>query len=221
MLKEEARWFGQKMAEFESAQVFPMCDIGSSTGSHRTEDQPWIDELIFRPVQARGCVVHLDVKQAPGVDLVGDLSDPSFLEQLKSMQFRSVFCSNLLEHIEDPTELCRIIASILPEEGLLFASCPHRYPYHPDPIDTLFRPGATELAEMFPGTMIVESQLIDGGRYLGYRAELVRVALLTARGLAPFYRPKNWLLNQAYVPWLFRRVSAACVILKKTSRATA
>lgn len=221
MLKEEACWFGQKMAGMEPSRVFPMCNIGSSSESHRREVQPWIDELIFRPVQARGRVVHLDMKQSPGVDLVGDLSDPNFLERLKSMSFQSVFCSNLLEHVENPMELCQIITSILPEGGLLFASCPHRYPYHPDPIDTLFRPGISELAAMFPGMVIVESQLIDGGRYLGFRAEPVRVALLAARCLAPFYRPRNWLLNQGYVPWMFRRVSAVCVILQKRSGAAA
>ena len=221
MLKEEAHWFGQQIAEADPASLFPMCNIGSSTESHRTEVQPWIDELIFRPAQARGRVVHMDIKEAPGVDLVGDLADPRFLERLKSMGFQSVFCSNLLEHIEQPDDLCRTLATLLPERGLLFASCPHQYPYHPDPIDTMFRPGIGELAEMFPGTALLTSRLINEGRYLGHQAEPLRTALLVARGMMPFYRPKNWRMNRAYVPWIFRRVSAVCVILKKLPRAAA
>jgi hypothetical protein len=178
--------------------------------------QPWIDKEVFLPVERRGEIVHLDMKQAPGVDLVGDLTDPSFLARLQSMQFRSVFCSNLLEHVENPRALCEIIASILPEDGLLFASCPHHYPYHPDPIDTLLRPGVSELAAMFPGMAVIDAEMVDGGRYLDWCAiEPVRFAMLAVRSLAPFYRPKNWILNQGYLPWLFRRVSASCVVMRK------
>ena len=219
MLWDEAKWFGQQVAKIEPAELFPMCNVGSSTRSHRTVVQPWINEFIFAPAQDRGRVLHVDIKEAPGVDLVGDITDARFLQRLRTMNFRSVFCSNLLEHINEPHVFCRTIASILPNRGLLFASCPHRYPYHPDPIDTMFRPGTTELANMFPGTTLVESKLVDEGKYLGHLSEPMRTLLLVGRGMVPIYRPKNWRLNRAYLPWIFRRVSSACVILKKASSA--
>jgi SAM-dependent methyltransferase len=221
MLKEEASWFGEQLGRFETAKIFPMCNVGSSTAAHRQQVQPWIEASIFGPARLRGEVVHVDIKQAPGVDIVGDLFDPGFRARLHGMRFRSVFCSNLLEHVTDPRRMCEIIPSLLPKGGLLFASCPYRYPYHPDPIDTLFRPGTDELAAMFPGMAVVESRLIECGRYLSCHNEPVRLALLAARSLAPFYRPRNWWQNGAYLPWIFRDVSAACVVLKKLPAASA
>ena len=48
----------------------------------------------------------------------------------------------------------------LPSEGLLFVSVPRRYPYHPDPIDTMFRPTTQELLGMFDDAELVESAAI-------------------------------------------------------------
>ena len=50
MLIQEAQWFAEQLALMEPAQVFPICNVGSSTEGFRTQDQPWIDELIFAPV---------------------------------------------------------------------------------------------------------------------------------------------------------------------------
>jgi len=217
MTVQEARWFAEQLALMEPKQVFPMCNVGSSTGSFRTQDQPWIDELIFAPVVRQGHVVkHLDMKSAPGVDIVGDLGNPEFLKQVSNMKFKSVFSSNLLEHLVQRDAICKTLTAIVPSGGYLFVSVPYSYPYHPDPIDTGFRPSVGELAALFPGTLVIRSAVVGGDTllYLRRRHPVVFVFTLL-RFLIPFYKPVSWWRNKGYLPWFFRPLTASCVILQK------
>src|ERR1035437_10160268 len=137
MLIEEAAWFANQLAGFAPSEVFPMCNVGSSTKAFRTQQQPWIEQLLFRPASLRGgSVTHLDMKAAPGVDLVMDLAAPEFRAVVSRMQFKSVFCSNLLEHVIQRDAICRTLLSIISAGGYLFISVQFCFPYHPDPIDT-------------------------------------------------------------------------------------
>jgi hypothetical protein len=217
MLIQEAKWFKDKISELKPTQAFPMCNVGSSTRSFRTNEQPWIEELIFGPLARKGHVVkHLDVKPDPGVDIVGDLGNPQFLERVSGMKFKSVFCSNLLEHVVERSAICRTLLSIICRGGYLFISVPFCFPYHPDPIDTKFRPNVEELTALFGGTRIVRSAVVVGDTFLKLRSrDPMILALTLTRCLLPFYKPVGWWRNRGYLPWFFRRVSATCVVLRK------
>ena len=79
----ESQWLGQRLAALPAEELFPLLNVGSSTGEFRTRTQPWIDQKIFAPMRQRGgTVYHLDIKEAPGVDIVGDLFDPVFLDRI-------------------------------------------------------------------------------------------------------------------------------------------
>src|SRR5262249_42718820 len=130
----------------------------------REVEQPWIDRYLFRPPRQLGHeIVHLDQKEEPGVDLAGDLYDDAFRARVAAMSFRSVLCSNLLEHVTDREEIAEMLTAVLPPQGFLFPSCPRRSPYHPDPIDTMFRPDLDELARLFPGADRIEGAVVDCG----------------------------------------------------------
>jgi len=217
MLIHEAIWFKKELAHFAPDQMFPMCNVGSSTGQFRTQDQPWIDELIFAPVARQGRMVkHLDMKPAPGVDIVGDLSNPAFLKEVSNMRFKSVFCSNLLEHVTHREATCTILLSIVPSGGYLCVSVPCSYPYHPDPIDTGFRPDIAVLHALFPGTHIMGSAIVGGDTILKLRRRQPAVFAFTlVRFLFPFYKPVSWWRNKGYLPWFFRPLTATCIILQK------
>jgi len=217
MMIQEARWFAEQLATLEPQQVFPMCNVGSSTGAFRRVEQPWIDGLIFKPLAEAGRVVqHLDIKQAEGVDVVGDFEDTVFLQKLQAMKFRSVFCSNLLEHVEQREDICRTMLSIVPSGGWLFLSVPYQYPYHPDPVDTGFRPTTHELAALFPGTRLVQSAVVGGDTLLQLRRRHpAAYAFTLLRCFFPFYKPTAWWRNRGYIPWWFRPLKASCVILQK------
>jgi hypothetical protein len=216
MLIQEARWFADHLANMAAETVFPMCNVGSSTRAFRTLQQPWIDEIIFRPASERGTVKHLDLKADEGVDIIGDLTHPAFLEKVSSMGFNSVFCSNLLEHVVPRSEICHALVEMLPSGGLLFLSVPYNYPYHEDPIDTGFRPSVAELASLFPNTEIVVSDIVAGDTLPKLRrAEPLSLLFTLSRPLTPWYKPSLWWRTKGYLPWFFRPVTATCAILRK------
>ena len=217
MLIQEARWFHEQLARCEPSKMFPMCNVGSSTGHFRSVEQPWIDELIFAPIVRRGNIVkHLDMKSVPGVDIVGDLGDPAFLSEVANMRFKSVFCSNMLEHVVNRQVICSTLVSVVPPGGYLCVSAPYSYPYHPDPIDTGFRPSPAELAASFPGTRMICSAVVGGDTLLKLRSRHPAVFAATLlRVLLPFYKPVSWWRTKGYLPWLFRPLTASCVILQK------
>lgn len=215
MLIEEARWLGEQISLMTPTALFPMCNLGSSTETFRKQGQPWIDHYIFEPIRKMGGVVrHVDRRKGPGVDVVGDLSDPGFLAELSAMGFRSVVCSNLLEHISDREAVAEGVVSIVLPGGYIFATCPFQYPYHADPIDTLFRPGVEELVGLFPGTALVRGKTVTCGTYWDYVSRTPSELIRTAIGLlVPFYGPRNWYSTAMHLPWLFRNFEATCVVL--------
>jgi len=177
VLIKEAKWFGQKISEMDPSNIFPMCNIGSSSDRFRKKAQPWIDEYIFRPARVKKqSVKHLDIKDAPGVDIVGDLSDRHFLKK----------------------------------------SCPFRYPFHPDPIDTRFRPSINELARLFPGTHIYCGEIVRCETYLDYlTSSPSKLIKAVARIFIPLYQPIGWFSALMRMPWLFKNFQATCLILRK------
>lgn len=219
MLIDEARWLGQQLHALPPDRVYPLLDIGSSTARFRTRDQPWIDEYIFAPARRSGhTVLHLDAKQDEGVDIVADLSDKDSLARLAEHRFRSLLCSNLLEHVVDPVSMARAMLELVPPDGYLFLSGPYRYPIHPDPIDNRFRPTPAELERIFPGTRLLAGAIVRDGTYLD---EILRTPAaftrLLLRLLAPFHRPAAWRVElQRFarnLPWTFRHFEASCAVL--------
>ena len=132
------------------------------------------------------------------------------------MQFRSVFCSNVLEHVSHREAICSLLLSIVPAGGYLCISVPYSYYYHPDPIDTGFRPDITELTALFPGTHLICSAIVGGDTILQLRRRRpVELAFTLVRFLFPFYKPLSWWRTKGYLPWFFRPLTATCIILQK------
>ena len=214
----ESRWLGERLARIPDAELFPLLNVGSSTLEFRTRTQPYIEGTIFAPLRARGgAVYHADMKSAPGVDLVGDLLNPGFLSHLASLVPQSLLVSNVLEHVKQREALCDALLRIVPPGGYLFVSGPHDYPYHADPIDTMFRPTIGEVAAMFPGTTMIDGAIIDSGNWRQWnQAERGRALGRTiVRLMVPVYRPKKWLELARQSPYLFKHIKAFAVVLRK------
>jgi hypothetical protein len=218
MNRLESLWLGQRLAAVPDSALFPLLNIGSSTLEFRTQIQPYIEQNIFAPLRARSeHVYHLDIKSAAGVDIVGDLLDPVFLDQITKMQIRSVIISNLFEHVIVRRQICDVVMSILPPGGYLFISGPRSYPYHADPIDTMFRPTIEEMHAHFPGTKIMDSGIISSGNWRQWdAAERGRpLARTVLRLLFPFYRPKKWWELARQALYIFKHISAFVLVLRK------
>ena len=213
MLEAEASWFSQKIKQIGYKDISPMCNIGSSTGLFMAEQQPWIYDYIFGPLQTTQCIVkHVDIKAGSGVDIVEDLSDHRFLKELSCYNFKSIFFSNVLEHLVEREIVCESLLSLIPVGGYMFVSCPRHYPPHPDPIDTMFRPTVNELSSLFKGTNLLAGDIVKGGTLITNERSTLRRILIITRMILPVYRPGNWLRNLNY---LFQPYSATCVVLQK------
>ncbi|MBE9218594.1 methyltransferase type 11 [Dolichospermum flos-aquae] len=220
MFREEAKWLANIIYSLNPNSVFPMLNIGSSNKKFREEEQPWIDELLFKPARTKGySVIHTDIKNDIGVDLVGDLCSLDFFKKLSEMNIQSVICSNLLEHINNREEISKIISSIVPKNGYLFVTVPYKYPYHCDPIDTMFRPSIQELSSLFPDFKIVNGEILPGGYLVKSTTTtpiLYTLAMLI-RLMLPIYQPLRWFDSLKYALWLFKDISVSCVVLKKVN----
>ena len=123
-----------------------------------------------------------------------------------------MICSNLLEHVptESVSEICKSLQEFIPKNGYLFISGPYKFPYHPDPIDTMFRPDVEAFAQFFPNTSLVDGKIITSN---DHRAPVELVKNI-ARIFMPFYKPREWLFYPRQIPWLFRNYKATCLVLK-------
>src|SRR6266436_1168511 len=103
--------------------------------------QPWIEEQLFRPLRTRGVeVVHVDRRELRGVDVRADLTNHDDVVRLGALHPGALLCCNLLEHVTEPDRLAYHCLELLMPGGLVFVTVPFSYPYHRDPIDTMYRP---------------------------------------------------------------------------------
>lgn len=221
MLSREARWLAAQLRAVGCEALSPVLDVGSGTSELRTEVQPWLEGVLLGPLRAAGCAIdHLDRFPGPGIDLVVDVTSASAMAGLARRGYRSVMCCNLLEHVSDPVALGGAIVEIVAPGGYVAASCPRRFPYHPDPIDTMLRPTVDELAGLFPGAELVAGEVVAAGTLAAtYVSRVLRSARFLRRGLGhggAAGTPVDDARPLAdTVRWLFRRLTVTCVILRK------
>lgn len=169
MLRAEATWLADRLEELPADSLSPLLSIGSGDARLRATLQPWIESRVYTPLAGRGVrVLHHDLEPSEGVDVAGDLTDPAFLGTLEQLKVRSVMCCNVLEHVPDPARVAAAIERTVAPGGYLLVTVPHRYPYHPGPIDTLFRPTVDELRLLFPALAVTSSAEIRCESLIAY-----------------------------------------------------
>ncbi len=214
MLITESEWVGRVLGALPD-DAFPLVNIGCQTKEFREVSQPWVQENIFGPLAAAGRdVVQVDIRPDVGVDVVADVTSAEGRATIRSRGARTFLCTNLLEHVPDAVEVLAHLASSVPLGGLLVVTGPLRFPYHPDPIDTMFRPTAEEMSALIgPAFSVEAAEDIVGERAAHYYALRRWGRLrLAARLLTPFYRFDQW---KTTCLWAFRRTSAYAVVARR------
>jgi hypothetical protein len=214
MFKQEADWFRENIREIPIGEFSPIANIGAQSDLFRTQMQPFIDQLIFNPIRERGAeVINIDLVPGKGIDQACDITDKNVIHLLSKYKFKSVFCSNLLEHISDRGRAIDNIQSILQPRSYLFISCPYKFPYHPDPIDTMYRPNIEELLGSFYPCTLVTSKIVSCGTFQEHRHQNVMKTIL--RMLLPIWKTASWIQALPHVPYILSPYKASCVILRK------
>ena len=224
MLIAEARAIGAALAEIP-APGFPIANIGSQSRDFSTRTQPWIQDQVFGPLANAGHrVVNVDLTRSDGVDVVADVSTPAGRRVVRAAGTRSVLCSNLLEHVDNPVATLAALSELVAVDSYLVVSGPRHYPHHPDPIDNGFRPTALEVTRLLPADYrVVRSVDVRCRRLLRYDLGRVRRALgdrdrhhSAAPDGVPHERPTaRQLLTRAL--WTLRRPSCYLVVARRTA----
>lgn len=226
MRREEADTLNRWVRDLGLERGTVCLNIGSSTRQFREQEQPHVANRFIRPLENDGIrFVHCDMKQADGVDEVGDILDPEFRARLRCYDANLLVCSNLLEHLTEPQRFANACAELVSEGGYGLFSVPLSYPYHPDPIDTMLRLTAAELAAMLPDWTPVRSEEIEAGNYWRDLRESgsawSRLVRQIGRVALPIYRPHQWRANASRLSWLARTYRVSIVLLQKPVRSGA
>ncbi len=152
-------------------------NLGCGDVGRLARTKPWVHQHVFKPLADDGArVVHADAMPFPGVDVVCDLAAPDALDFVCALARPRLFVlANVLEHVPSDAR-CGILKKIearMDRGDSLLITAPYDYPYHPDPIDTLYRPGPSEL-ERLADLNWVEESIVDCG---SFREEFARMSL--------------------------------------------
>lgn len=221
MLLEEAEWIGETLNRLPAQSISPCINLGASTRTLREIKQPYTVEKVLAPLSARNIkIVHSDIKSGEGIDVAGDIYDARVQMRLAAFRPRLILCTNILEHLRDPGGFARACSAILAPEGYILVSVPRSYPYHPDPIDTLFRPSPEEIATLFPGFTSISSGIVTCKTYLGEIARgrttpaiAKRIVRDMIRTFVPFIKFRGWISQVHRYRWLFRPYEVSVVLL--------
>jgi len=217
MLAAEARWVGNTLDSLAAENISPLLNIGSATADFRERLQPWIDRRIFAPLRERRVDVHhLDIQEGAGIDLHGDLNDDEFMEGLAARRYRALLCCNLLEHVPNPAAICAKVEGLVPVGGYLVVTVPNRFPYHPDPIDTMFRPDVSDIVRLFPNCRLIRGEVLDCGTGWDYVDRKPQVLIARVRERISGMREHGGVKGSAsFFPWLFREFRQSCALLRR------
>jgi hypothetical protein len=218
MFEAEARWLRRALDTFPAERLSPLLNLGSSSAEVRETVQPWMQREIFTPLLDRGVeVVHVDKRQALGVDIQIDLTDAADVRRLSALRSKALLCCNLLEHVLAPELLARHCLELVPTGGLLFVTVPFSYPHHRDPIDTMYRPSPGELARLFAGARLLDGTILGAG--VSYRDAVRRRPWLLLRHIArfpvPFLSFEKWKRSMTRLYWLAAEYRITCAVLEK------
>ena len=222
MLVEESIWIGEKIAEIAIQNSYPILNVGSSTKEYRTKKQGFIQKNIFDliPDESRN-VIHLDMKAAEGVDLVGNLYDPIFLEEIKKFKVKCILFNNVLMYLnrKQRIEICQILKNILEKDGYLIVTNSHVFPPAPDPVESYYRHSPKDLyVDLFNDFTIVDSTIVETNysfdKQLKARPKLIPIKI--ARFLIQFYKFEEWKFMLNYnLNNYSSNYSSSCLLLQK------
>ena len=218
MFEAEACWLRRALEAFPPERLSPLLNLGSSSAVVREAIQPWIDAEVFCPLRTRGVqTVHVDMRELPGVDVRADLTDVIDVERLSTLRPNALLCCNLLEHVLEPKQLARHCLDLLPVGGLVFVTVPFSYPYHRDPIDSMYRPSPSELSQLFAGARMLDGTILGAG--VSYRDTVRERPWILLRHLwrfpVPFLSLDRWKRSMTRLYWLVAEYRITCAVFEK------
>lgn len=180
-------------------------NLGSSTAYFRSFVQPFINNNIFSILSERKArIFHLDSKKGDGVDLVCDIFEAKRITN----RFDLVFCTNVLEHVDDPGMIISTISELLKPGGFVILTVPHIFVYHEDPIDTMYRPNNLDLQGLLPSSfrIVHSSMILIKNKYLKMRIKRMLLIIKSLIYHKPFCNDLRHIV---------KKFEVSCVVAQK------
>jgi hypothetical protein len=187
-------------------------NLGSGNVNDLNRNKPWIEKNVFFRFKK---VIHVDFTQYDSVNIVGDLRDLSIYPDIKKITGKKIFfLCNVLEHVraKDRKKILNNIYQCMNLADRLIISVPYDYPYHADPIDSLYRPSAEaisrEISIRWKNKMVIKT-----GHFI---CEFKRMSLFKKirRLLKPFWilqKPSSYLHHVHSLFYLFKPYKVSIV----------
>ena len=227
MFKEEAEFIGTILDGFSNDELDPVLEIGASTLSFRVSVKPHINENIHSKLFARGIrVIHSDFKPDPDISnpedqIIGDVFDEKVFKRMLDTKPKCILLCNILEHVKNPKELCKRIMEISNEKTIIIVTVPFSFPYHRDPIDTLFRPSPEELIKNFNDVEVIHQDIIEGTNFSEQLKELnlakafIRVTKEVLKVMIFLITFQLRKIRFSRILWLKNNYTVSLVVLRK------
>jgi hypothetical protein len=190
-------------------------NLGSGNIEGLKKTKPWVHKNIFNTLVVSGSkILHVDIKDIRGIDIIQDLSLPNSLDFCDQLSGSKLFIlANVLEHIPKKFHsdfLNRIYAKMAATDGLII-SAPYKYPYHKDPIDNMYRPNPDQLKTLLPLKWIA-SEIVTAGSYQEQflKLKLTKKIIKLLRPLWIFQKPSKYLENHRLI-YIFRKFKISIV----------
>jgi hypothetical protein len=184
-------------------------NLGCGDIEQLQHSKPWINDNVIHPLNIRNIkIINLDIFKYDSVDYVADLSHKTSLEFIKKTEApRLLLLGNVLEHVPSNlrTKILNNIFSSMANGDKLIISVPNDYPYHADPIDTLYRPSPDQIKTLLPLDWDV-CQILECGSYYDEFKKMVFLKKIR-KILKPFWifqSPKKWLESHRLL-FLFKK----------------
>jgi hypothetical protein len=219
MLPKEARWINRVINKKLQSIDGTVINLGSSSVEFISYNQPYIKDLVLDPLRKQFNLINVDIKSDANVQLVADFLTAKGQSLIKEKQARVFLVSNLLEHVPNAVEGIEKLKSLMEPGTFLILTGPRTFPYHPDPIDNMFRPNNSELRRLLETDFeIIELDLVRNGTvftasFFGRSSKQTRKVASTQGGFLRLF------LNPYFIYKMFRNLfypaSAFCMLAIK------
>lgn len=225
MRKNESKKLRKIFDKFNLDDITPLVEIGSSTVEFRKKVKPHIYNELHEPLINRGVnIITTDLKSGQGIMISGDFFSETTLKKIIEYSPNALLCANILEHVDDPRGFLNRCDKILSCGGLIFITVPYSFPYHQDPIDTMFRPTPLQIAELLPSYEILYSEVHVDTTYWddlfnsGFLKFLLRFFLMWPLRLIDIRCGfDKWKKKNQRLLWLFQHYKISIVVARKLS----
>ena len=228
MFREEAEKIGNILESYEKNDINPVLEIGSSTYKFRNKIKPHIAKNIHSKLSNRGIKIilsdfkpDLDIKNSED-QIIGDVFDEKVFNKMQDVKPKCILLCNILEHVNNPNDLCKRILQIANEKTIIVVTVPFSFPYHRDPIDTLFRPSPKELVANFADVELIHKEIIEGTNFgeqlkeLSLFSAFSRIAKEVIKIIIHLITFQIKKIKYSRLFWLRKNYSVSLVVMKKT-----